>query len=58
MGYQLLIPQVLIDEVLHQAHIDAAHAALSTFTGFLHDKFFWPNMIKHAAKYIIQCTEC
>ena len=58
MGYQLVIPKVLIDEVLKQAHLDTAHAALSTFTSFLRDKFFWPNMLKHAATYIKQCTEC
>ena len=42
-GYQLLVPRVMQEDVLKQAHSDTAHAALNTFIGFLRDNFTGPN---------------
>lgn len=56
--HQLVLPQSLKGEVLHQLHNDHGHQGLDRTLELVRQRCYWPGMLKEIQNYCQQCERC
>ena len=56
--WQLLLPQVLVNDVLAARHDQTGHQAMKRMTSLVWSRCYWPRMTTAIAEWCTQCDWC